>query len=55
VTANDGAYVVTLDTTKASVGSYTLRVSFSSATLTGSFTRTLSLAAGSATAQRASR
>ena len=55
VTANDGAYVVTLDTTKASAGGYTLRVSFSSATLTGSFTRTLSLAAGSATAQRASR
>jgi hypothetical protein len=55
VTASDGVYLANLDTSKDAAADYTLRVSFSSPTLTGSFTRTLSLVGGNATAQHPNR
>ena len=55
VTVSDGVYLANLDTSKDAAADYTLRVSFSSPTLTGSFTRTLSLVGGNATAQHPNR
>lgn len=52
---SDGVYAVNVDTTKDAAGQYTLRVSFSSGSLSGSFTRALTLAPSNASPQRSVR
>ena len=55
VSASDAVYAVNIDTSKDEAGIYTVRVSFSSLALTGSFSRALTLTPSTALPQRTPR